>query len=253
MHRQPLELKLVLVLVAFAATAAIAQDDAVSTVVKTPAMLPQGQDSFAQRIVVPEDRKKQSFTAVIRCQTYVQHSGELKNTLCVRDSVEDMDLRRSVLDAVEGVKFLPARVGDEVKRVYMPFMVAFSCSNGECGVLAVPHHGYHIDQLGLEYVAPQAIMDEKFWDKRAWERTNSMYLWTEPGYLFFLSAEIDEQGRASDVSIDYADSAWRTEARRAATHYEAMNFIPGVHNGAPAKMRAHDFTGVHLREAGGPR
>ena len=213
----------------------------------------RSQDSFAGRVVIPEDRKAQSFTAVIRCQTYVQSSGELKNTLCVRDSLNDMDLRRSVLEAVEGVKFLPASVGGEAERVYMNFMVVFSCSDGECGVLAVPHHGYHIEELGLEYVAPQAIMDEKFWDKRAWERTNSMYLWTEPGYLFFLSAEIDEQGRASDVSIDYVDPAWRTEARRAAIHFESMHFIPGVHKGAPVNMRAHDFMGVHLREAGGPR
>ena len=131
--------------------------------------------------------------------------------------------------------------------------MAFSCNNGECSVLALPHHGYLIPELGLEYVAPQAIMDEKFWDKREWERNNSIYLWTEPGYLFFLSAEVDEQGQASDVSIDYVDSAWRTEARRAATYYESMNFIPGVYKGAPTKMKSHDFMGVNLREAGGPR
>ncbi len=186
MTKQPIKLVLIYALAAFSAITAVAQDDAVFSEAKTPAMLPQGQDSFAGRVVIPEDRKAQSFTAVIRCQTYVQSSGELKNTLCVRDSLNDMDLRRSVLEAVEGVKFLPARVGGEAERVYMNFMVVFSCSDGECGVLAVPHHGYHIEELGLEYVAPQAIMDEKFWDKRAWERTNSLFLWTEPGYIFFL-------------------------------------------------------------------
>ena len=98
-------------------------------------MVPAMTNNFARLIVVPEERQSESFMSVIRCQTYIQVDGGLKNTLCVRDSIEDMDLRRSVLDAVEDATFSPARVNGEVVRVYMNFMVVFSCQDGECGVL----------------------------------------------------------------------------------------------------------------------
>ncbi|MEJ2128563.1 MAG: hypothetical protein P8X81_06920 [Woeseiaceae bacterium] len=41
-----------------------AEDNLVTDVARTPAMLPLGRDSLARSVVVPEKRKEQSFMAV---------------------------------------------------------------------------------------------------------------------------------------------------------------------------------------------
>ncbi len=219
-----------------------------------PAMIGSGANSLHELIDVPEDRRDQTFLSVIRCQVYVEKDGSLDNYLCVRGSIADQDLRKVVQDANEKTSFEPATVDGRTVKVYMNFMVAFECDGGNCEVMILPHHGYHIQELGPDYIAPQAIVNDNFWDKPAWERENELsMMFRTAGYIFFLSAHIDTQGQASDVSIDYVDSAWRTEAKRAATYYGRMDFIPGMHEGNPAAMRSSDFMGLRLRASGGPR
>ena len=107
MRSRPSSFLIAVGLIALVVLPAGAQDTSESGPKKMPAMIPQGKDSLARTITVPPERQGETFMAVIGCQTYAQASGELENPLCVRDTIKDMDLRRSVLDALEGVKFSP--------------------------------------------------------------------------------------------------------------------------------------------------
>lgn len=234
-------------------SASVASADDDSFIEFSPARIGTHADALQFLIRVPDKRRNQTFVSTIRCQTYVEIDGTLSNYLCVRGSRDDIDLLRQVKDGIRKSIFEPATVDGNLIKIYMNFMIGFKCDAGECAVVAAPHHGYHIQEFGFNYIAPQSIVDEKFWDKRSWERDNALSMrMIADGYLFFLSALIDEQGGASDVSIDYVDPAWRAEAKRAAVYYERMNFIPGMLDGAVISMRATDFLGIGLRRSGGP-
>lgn len=239
---------------AISISAPVAAADEVLSSAFSPARIGTHDGALGRMIEVPDKRREQTFVAAIRCQTYVEIDGRLSDYLCVRDSMNHMDLRHQVQEAIKGTRFEPANVNGEPVKVYMNFMVGFKCEAGECEVVAAPHHGYRIPELGFEYTAPQIIVNEAFWDKPAWERESALEIHgARAGYVFFLSALIDVDGTASDVSIDYFDPAWHKEARTAAIYFERMTFIPGMHDGVATPMRATDFMGLGLRASGGPR
>ena len=239
-------------------------------------------DSFAPALFTTESRLHQieisprdlddTNAAAVRCQAFVETDGTLTAPVCDMDvGLRDRSLIRTVLAALEDEVFLPASVDDQTVRVLMNFAVFFSCNEEQCAAIPVPHHGYHIGQFGLSYVAPQAILSDYDWYDGFGDRmldvpsmprgdsgSASENVFTSASRVgaggrptdssFTATVSVDADGIAQDscifvlVNLSY-DDAQQRNLRKLESIVAALGeseFIPGVAGGQAVPMNFYE-------------
>ena len=206
-----------------------------------PAAIATGPDGLLAHIDGSKGLKADSYPSIMLCQAYIERDGESVHPLCLRPEQGSFSrLRNHVEKGLSKSSFEPALVGHEPVEVLMNLMVVFDCSVEPCNVSAFPHHGLNAETLGLDYIAPQTILDEIEWGGRIHE----WYLGagdSSSGIKFVIKAVIDTGGRATSVALVDARSGWEREAENAVKLFAETNFIPGFYEGQPMKMALTDF------------
>ena len=173
--------------------------------------------------------------------------------------------------AVPAQRFVAARVDSENVRVLMNFAVYVDCSSGSCFAVAARNHGYHAEELGLDYVDPQPILEGDDWYegfdyKLRWMRdwmprvTNTDRWDLYRRFPYVMAAEIDTDGIAGAGCVDWVgvrtspdgDSrtgTWsapkipprtKTEIERAIASLSNVRYVPGMIDGRPATLRLYE-------------
>ena len=100
----------------------------------------------------------------VRCQAFIGRDGSLGEYFCTSDGSRGYGaVVTAVIAAVPTQRFVAARVDGENVRVLMNFAVYVDCSSGSCFVVGARNHGYHANELGLDYVDPQPILEGDNW------------------------------------------------------------------------------------------
>jgi hypothetical protein len=132
--------------------------------------------------------------------------GGLGDYHCVSDdNIAAEDVIHAVIDAVPTQRFVAARVDGQNVRVLMNFAVYIDCSSGSCLAVAARNHGYHLVQLGLDYVDPQPILAGDNWYdgfdyKLRWIRASQRSKFVPSEFIdvmpYVMAVEIDASGVA---------------------------------------------------------
>lgn len=216
-------------------------------------------DSQLERIgLSPRDLGRAKDSISIRCQSFVEADGKLTYSYCVPPNVyEDQRVTRKIVRAMEDMSLTPAEIDGSVVRVLMSFTVSVVCSEDDCSVSSVPHHGFSREDLGDDYVAPQPVLAGIDWytgfaDKIEWidawmpniSRTLNQSLWPlRPRFAVTVAAD----GSASDGCIHFLRGAGddreqqnRRKLEEAMSSIGNPRFIPGFHEGRPVTMRFYE-------------
>lgn len=118
-----------------------------------------------ESVQIEADDLPRGATAVaVRCQAFINIDGGLGEYSCLSDNYfAYRDVVTAVIDSVLTQRFVAARVDGQNVRVLMNFAVYIDCSSGSCIAVAARNHGYHLRQLGLDYVEPQPIVERDSW------------------------------------------------------------------------------------------
>ncbi len=212
-------------------------------------------DQLAQMGVSSRDLGRDKNSISIRCQGFVETRGELSEFYCVPPNIyEDQKVTRAVIKALEDQTFNAAEIDGVPVRVLMNFTVSIQCAIDACSVMTVPHHGYHKEEFGEDYVAPQPVLPDNSWytgfeDKVEWidawmpnlSRSLNQSLWPIRPVI---AVEVDADGAASDGCIYFLGAAGddreqtnRSRLEQAMGSIGDPGFIPGFHQGGPVTMR----------------
>jgi hypothetical protein len=160
-----------------------------------------------------DDLPRGATAVAVRCQAFIGRDSSLGEYHCVADDNRAYeDVVQAVIDAVPTQRFVAARVDNENVRVLMNFAVYVDCSSGSCLAVAARNHGYHVENLGLDYIDPQPILDGDEWYVgfdyklrwiRAWMPRISSADRREarPRLPYVLAAEIDASGIAAAACL----------------------------------------------------
>jgi hypothetical protein len=113
--------------------------------------------------VTAGDLPRDTAAVAVRCQAFIDGDGGLGDYYCVSQYNPRVGVVDAVIHAVPTQQFAAARVDGASVRVLMSFSVYFDCSSGSCVAVTGRNHGYDVEQLGLDYVAPQPILESDAW------------------------------------------------------------------------------------------
>jgi hypothetical protein len=216
----------------------------------------------------------------VRCQALIGRDGSLGEYFCTSD---DYGTYRAVVTAVimavPTQRFVAARVDGENVRVLMNFAVYVDCSSGSCFVVGARNHGYHAEELGLDYVDPQPILEGDDWYDgfdyklrwvRSWmPRTTDRQIYSKR-LRYVMAAEIDTNGIAGagclywlDVrsytgpgggrvpagSVPMVPPRTKTDLERAIASLGNVRYVPGMVDGRPATLRLYEESVAERQEA----
>ncbi|NIB39867.1 hypothetical protein HBA55_09740 [Pseudomaricurvus alkylphenolicus] len=183
-----------------------------------PAEFKGGYAKWEQRIKFPKSKIED--VVVVRNAAYVSKNGSAKLYVYVdsSDNVISRRFERAVQRGLRKLKFVPARVNGEKKRVWLRFSVIFDRSSGKEVIKIIPNSLYDIDAHGISYFAPQRYNTPRF--PRAC-RANS-FLW--------IAAKIDNKGRAIKASF-VSGRASEECKRQAVDNILNSSYIPARQNG----------------------
>lgn len=209
-----------------------------------------GIDSF------PREAYRSTLPVIVRCQGFVEIDGRLTDYYCMSDRTDaERRVIRTVVDALGGQGFVPARLGDVPVRVLMSFSVLISCREDSCDVEPAPNHRHYVEQLGARYVAPQPILPDNNWyegyeDKIQWirdwmpnmNRHTPHERWSVRPVF---SVEVDVNGSASGACIysfevlpgDDGAQSNRRRVEESLRSLPRVRFIPAFHQGEPIPLR----------------
>ena len=209
-----------------------------------PAMF--GPSSGLTDIEIVQEEFGSIDSVAVRCQVFVETDGSLTDYLCVTDDgIDDRSIIATVSDRLATEKFTPARADGSKVRVLMNFAVFFTCMAGDCTAVPVPHHGYHLEALGLDYVAPQPIVSGREWYD-GFEDRGPLYASGLRGSGWFTAAvEVDSEGVASTSCIyALANVVWDDTRQQNRKKLESIlnrlvetRYVPGFHEGTPVQTQ----------------
>jgi hypothetical protein len=216
----------------------------------------------------------------VRCQALIGRDGSLGEYFCTSDDYgTDRVVVTAVIMAVPTQRFVAARVDGENVRVLMNFAVYVDCSSGSCFVVGARNHGYHAEELGLDYVDPQPILEGNDWYdgfdyKLRWvkgwmPRTTDRRIYSNR-LRYVMAAEIDTNGIAGagclywlDVrrfigsagqsvatrSVPMVPQRTKTDLERAVASLGNVRYVPGMVDGRPATLRLYEEGVAERQEA----
>lgn len=222
---------------------------------------------------LPRDRR----VAVVRCQAFIGVDDSLGEYFCVADDNRAYrDVVDAVIMAVPNQRFVAARVDGASVRVLMSFAVYIDCRTGSCVTVTGRNHAYDIEQLGLDYVAPQPILASDAWydgfdHKLRWIRSRMSRVDYSRGDLnmaYVMAAEVDTRGIAAPACLYWVGAGVRSQGitrnrtsaplfpprtirdiDRAVASLSDVRFVPGMVDGAPATLRAYEYGVVEYQSS----
>lgn len=209
---------------------------------------------LAQIDVSPRDLARRKSSVILRCQTFVETDGRLTDYYCAPPSIEDQRVTRMVVEALQDATFVAAQADGVPVRVLMVFAVSIECADDGCSLESVPNHGYHTEQLGKNYVAPQPILPNQAWyegyeDKLEWIRAWMPNVSTRLNQTAWpmrpaIAVGVDAEGMATEGCIysmrlmgDDDEHSNRRKLEQAIASIGETRFIPGFSDGQPVAMQ----------------
>jgi hypothetical protein len=209
---------------------------------------------LAQIEVSPRDLARRKGSVAIRCQTFVETDGRLTDYYCAPPSLEDQQVTRLVVEALQGQTFVAAQVDGTPVRILMAFAVSIQCAGDSCSIESVQNHGHHTEDLGTAYVAPQPILPDHDWyegyeDKLEWIRgwmPNVSTRFNQDAWPMrpIIAVGVDVDGIAAKGCIDSMrlmgdddEQRNRQKLEQALKSIGETRFIPGFHDGRPVAMQ----------------
>jgi hypothetical protein len=219
-----------------------------------------------------DDLPRGARAVAVRCQAFINPDGGLGEFSCLSDNAFFYeDVVTAVIDAVSTQRFVAARVDGQSVRVLMNFAVYIDCTSGSCIAVAARNHGYHLKELGLDYVDPQPIVERDTWYEgfdykmrwvRGWmPRIANIDRWPASERLpYVIAAEIDAEGNAgqgclywlgisgsasplsSVIAVPLLQLQVRTKRalEAAVTSLGKVRYVPGMIDGEPAALRLYE-------------
>jgi hypothetical protein len=219
--------------------------------------------------IAADDLPRRTTAVAVRCQAFIGRDSSLGEYHCVADDNRTYEeVVQAVIDAVPTQRFVAARVDGENRRVLMNFALYVDCSSGSCLAVAARNHGYHIENLGLDYVDPQPIVEGDDWYagfdyKLRWVRDwmprirNSRRF--DAGVRYVIAAEIDADGIATSaclywVGVTFSEAsraassvAWlppdtKADIESAIASLGEVHYVPGMIDGTSTPLRLFEAT-----------
>lgn len=224
--------------------------------------------------IAADDLPRGATAVAVRCQAFIARDGNLGEYHCISDDNRAYErVVGAVIDAVAVQRFVAARVDGENVRVLMNFAVYVDCRSGSCLAVAARNHGYHIEDLGLDYVDPQPVLegdewyvgfDEKLRWLRAWmpdiRKVDRRSRDAQDRMPYVIAAEVDAGGIAAPACLYWVGRSmsgppgmaatrapsrsapllpWLTfeDIERALASFARVRYVPGMIDGAPATLR----------------
>ena len=230
--------------------------------------------------IAADDLPRGASAGAVRCQAFVGRDGGLGDYYCFSNynrNVRRLGIVDAVMRAVPTQQFVAARVDGASVRVLMSFAVYFDCGSGSCVAVTGRNHGYDIEQLGLDYVAPQPILESDAWYdgfdyKLRWVkdwmlRIENTRRWTYDDEMpYVMAAEVDAGGIAAPACLSWVvgsgDVPWPyTQPRgapllppptirdleRALATFGNVRFVPGMLDGTPTALRVYEHSVARYR------
>jgi len=184
-----------------------------------PANFRTGSHSLESNIRFPKNTP--DGILVIKCAGYVLANGRLSLKVFYespnkhRKSVRRF--QRAIAVASRWIKLTPASVNGERKEVWFNFSVVFRKFGDKQTIEVYPSHLYDIDKYEKTYTDPQR------YGFNNWPRGCGQF-------TFFVSADVDSTGKASDAKVIVGSAPSRCE-RKIVDFIENNSYIPATHNG----------------------
>ncbi|MEO0424562.1 MAG: hypothetical protein AAF184_19650 [Pseudomonadota bacterium] len=122
-----------------------------------------GRLKLSKMIEKPDGAHWDNGTATVNCQVLVSSKGRADGLKCgLYQPFEDGQADRLVAATYHGLrraKFRPARIDGQPVDVVMSVRVVVRCIGRRCKVSSYPNLGLFEDKYGIDYVAPQEIVD----------------------------------------------------------------------------------------------
>jgi hypothetical protein len=155
--------------------------------------------------------------------------------------------QRATRDTLQKATFVPAMVDGKNVDVLFEFRVLFNWDSDACHVAAIPNWGQEDTEMGINYFAPQLILDHK---SSWWARDLSGYFSMWNGSPVAVSVLVSEEGipsdarwesiRTSGIALETSEIAIVQSRNRSVLGSLAKSrFIPGIFKGDPVAMRFH--------------
>jgi hypothetical protein len=208
-----------------------------------PARFSTGDQSINSLLQCPDKPRDKDMVSVT-CQARIDEEGSASDfsTVCFGTGSRKSPYAEAVLEAVRESLFLPATRNSEPVIVKFLFRVFLSYTEGQCTPIKIPNLGHQTDEFTTNYIAPQEILENQGWQLRArglGPETDSAV--SSSGMMMQISAMIAENGTPDKVRLEHNNFASRREIRTFISAMEKSEIIPGFFEGAPHKMRFHDF------------
>lgn len=236
-------LLLVLVALPGVVTPALAADD-------QPALPEAGRIALSKVVEKPGDAVWENGTATVNCQVLVSRRGRADGLKCgLFQPFDNGTADRLVAATYNGLRrarFLPARVDGEKVDVVMSVRVVVRCIGRRCKTSSYPNLGLFDDKYGIDYVAPQEIIDDRAtWYERLLAddvcrsgRDVKAACVDEGMYRLNLYVDVDDQGEPGRVR--YNRNPITTDAEvimeAAQSKVQQVRYIPGTYQDAPTPM-----------------
>jgi hypothetical protein len=228
--------------------------------------------------IAADDLPRGTTAVAVRCQAFIGRDSSLGEYFCISDDNRVYaDVVTAVIDAVPAQRFVAARVDGQNVRVLMNFAVYIDCNSGSCIAVAGRNHGYHIEQLGLDYVDPQPILERDDWyDGFAYKwrwvgdwmpRVMDVDRWPLHHRLpYVMAADVDANGEAArgclywwGISNSQASRTAMTtplldprtirDLESAISSLGNVRYLPGMVDGRPAPLRFYEQSVAQLSVA----
>ncbi|MEM9388666.1 MAG: hypothetical protein AAGA68_26735 [Pseudomonadota bacterium] len=123
-----------------------------------------GRLKLSRMIEKPDGANWDNGTATVNCQVLVSRRGRADGLKCgLYEPFEDGQADRLVAATYHGLRrarFRPARIDGKPVDVVMSVRVVVRCIGRRCKVSSYPNLGLFEDKYGIDYVAPQEIVDD---------------------------------------------------------------------------------------------
>jgi hypothetical protein len=210
------------------------------------------------------DLPRGSSALAIRCQAFIDQDGSVGKYHCLSDSpYAHRRVISAVIDVIPQQSFAPAKVNGENVRVLMDFAVLVDCSSGSCAVEAVRNHGYHLQNLGFDYVSPQPILKDDGWYEgfdyklKRFEVIGNSQLTEERRFAFIIAADVTKEGQVETSCLYWTGrdpllgANDRVAPLRTAIAIEnavesmgEVQYVPGFHDGEPVEIRLYEYSEI---------
>ncbi|MCR8922050.1 hypothetical protein NO559_04665 [Dasania sp. GY-MA-18] len=220
---------IIIVLFFTASTAAYCEaTSATDAVVYLPARFADGGNSLLDALTFKTDQS--DFIATTFCYAKASIKGKLIKPLCLISDWEQRAFSKDVELQLNDLPIVAATINGEPVNVQVQMMVSYQCGKGRCQGLVTLNHGELKNTYGLNYIAPQLILD-------GLKGPRGVGGWFfERGVKLSLGVTVDSQGLPIDVKEFKSEPEYRMWSKKVKKMLKRSRYIPGIYNAEYVSM-----------------